>query len=241
MLLRRVIEHVKAQNWTAISLDFVIVVIGVFVGIQVSNWNDLRIEREREKTYIQQLAIEVAQMRAQIGEIIEAHDRHLAAMRGTLNALESCDAEAAILEDIEHTFTEYQNLQPVQVIDSVYSEMVSNGMLASLDDDELRRSIWDFYTRVNSIMGVVAQTRLSMPTVDNIVWEFVQLTYMQDGTPTLADFRLQDVCEERKLKNAVVEMIDSHADWREFLSRMTAPADDILNRLRSHPDEATND
>lgn len=32
MLLRRVIEHVKAQNWTAVALDFVIVVVGVFIG-----------------------------------------------------------------------------------------------------------------------------------------------------------------------------------------------------------------
>ena len=42
MLLRRVIENVKAQNWLAVSLDFVIVVVGVFIGIQVANWNDAR-------------------------------------------------------------------------------------------------------------------------------------------------------------------------------------------------------
>ena len=29
MLLRRITEHVKAQNWTAVALDFVIVVVGV--------------------------------------------------------------------------------------------------------------------------------------------------------------------------------------------------------------------
>ena len=40
MLLRRIIKHVSEQNWTAIVIDFVIVVIGVFVGIQVSNWNE---------------------------------------------------------------------------------------------------------------------------------------------------------------------------------------------------------
>lgn len=39
MLLRRVTENVKAQNWTAVALDFVIVVVGVFIGIQVANWN----------------------------------------------------------------------------------------------------------------------------------------------------------------------------------------------------------
>ncbi len=44
MILRRVIEHVKTQNWFAVGLDFVIVVLGVFIGIQVSNLNAARAE-----------------------------------------------------------------------------------------------------------------------------------------------------------------------------------------------------
>ncbi|MEP1144977.1 MAG: hypothetical protein ABJH52_14755 [Henriciella sp.] len=39
MLLRRITKHVKEQNWFAVGLDFVIVVVGVFIGIQVANWN----------------------------------------------------------------------------------------------------------------------------------------------------------------------------------------------------------
>jgi len=45
MILRRVTEHVKAQNWLAVGIDFLIVVVGVFIGIQVANWNEGRIER----------------------------------------------------------------------------------------------------------------------------------------------------------------------------------------------------
>ena len=47
MLLRRVIEHMKTQHWTAVAIDFVIVVVGVFLGIQVSNWNQARQEDHR--------------------------------------------------------------------------------------------------------------------------------------------------------------------------------------------------
>lgn len=47
MLLRRIIEHVRSQNWTAIGIDFVIVVVGVFIGIQAANWNDVRVEEAR--------------------------------------------------------------------------------------------------------------------------------------------------------------------------------------------------
>ncbi|WDI32184.1 hypothetical protein PUV54_03130 [Hyphococcus flavus] len=60
MLLRRVIEHVKTQNWTAVALDFVIVVVGVFIGIQVSNWNDARGERQRETQILGDIATDIA-------------------------------------------------------------------------------------------------------------------------------------------------------------------------------------
>ena len=39
MLLRRVIRHVRKQEWTAVGIDFLIVVIGVLLAMQVSNWN----------------------------------------------------------------------------------------------------------------------------------------------------------------------------------------------------------
>jgi hypothetical protein len=61
MLLRRVLEHVKDQNWTAVAIDFVIVVVGVFIGIQVSNWNESRAFERREQVLLRELHGEVAQ------------------------------------------------------------------------------------------------------------------------------------------------------------------------------------
>lgn len=55
MILRSVMKHVKEQNWIAVAIDFVIVVVGVFIGIQVANWNDARPERDLEVLYLQKL------------------------------------------------------------------------------------------------------------------------------------------------------------------------------------------
>ena len=44
MLLRRFTKHFSEQNWTAIGVELIIVVIGVFMGLQVQNWNQARIE-----------------------------------------------------------------------------------------------------------------------------------------------------------------------------------------------------
>jgi len=47
MRLHRVIEHLKTQNLTGVALDFLITVLGVFIGIQVSNWNGERQDQRR--------------------------------------------------------------------------------------------------------------------------------------------------------------------------------------------------
>jgi len=59
MILRRVIAHVRKQEWSAIGVDFVIVVFGVFFGIQVANWNEARQDRARERVYLKRIASEL--------------------------------------------------------------------------------------------------------------------------------------------------------------------------------------
>ncbi len=54
MFLRRIVEHLKAQHWTAVALDLAVVIVGVFIGTQVSNWNQDRIEkREAERLLLE--------------------------------------------------------------------------------------------------------------------------------------------------------------------------------------------
>ena len=42
MLLRSITKHVKDQNWFAVLLDFLIVVVGILIAFQITNWNEMR-------------------------------------------------------------------------------------------------------------------------------------------------------------------------------------------------------
>ena len=55
MILSRVIKHLKEQHWTAVFLDFVIVVVGVFVGLQAQQWYQSRHDRALEHQYLERL------------------------------------------------------------------------------------------------------------------------------------------------------------------------------------------
>jgi hypothetical protein len=60
MITRRLLAQVKAQNWFAAGLDIIIVVVGVFLGIEASNWNQERTDRERGRAYLARIDADLA-------------------------------------------------------------------------------------------------------------------------------------------------------------------------------------
>jgi len=76
MLLRRVVEHVKTQNWTAVAIDFVIVVAGILIAFQITEWNEARRERIRERDYFVRIAAELDRSIESINRSIDrSHER----------------------------------------------------------------------------------------------------------------------------------------------------------------------
>lgn len=61
MIFRRFIEHFRNQEWSAILIEFLIVVLGVFLGIQVDNWNTARVARANELTFLEAVSDDLRQ------------------------------------------------------------------------------------------------------------------------------------------------------------------------------------
>ena len=55
MILRRITKHVKDQNWFAVGLDFFIVVLGILIAFQITNWSEARQDRADEAIFLRDL------------------------------------------------------------------------------------------------------------------------------------------------------------------------------------------
>jgi DNA-binding IclR family transcriptional regulator len=55
MIFRRIAEAIRTRDWFTFSIEFAIVVAGVFIGIQVANWNEARKFAAQEQSYLEQL------------------------------------------------------------------------------------------------------------------------------------------------------------------------------------------
>ena len=67
MLLRSISKHVKEQNWFAVGLDFIIVIAGILIAFQITNWNETRQERAKQDVYLERLHNDFSGIRARLG------------------------------------------------------------------------------------------------------------------------------------------------------------------------------
>lgn len=52
MILRRLADAFRQQNWFTVVLEVLIVVTGIFIGLQVDDWNNFRKYRGDEQHYL---------------------------------------------------------------------------------------------------------------------------------------------------------------------------------------------
>lgn len=52
MILSGLARSLKERNWATIFVEFVLLVLGVFLGIQASNWNTSETERRQARDAI---------------------------------------------------------------------------------------------------------------------------------------------------------------------------------------------
>ena len=144
MILRRVINHFRKQEWTAIFLDFVIVVVGVFIGIQVSNWNAARADRKIEAQYLARLQQELAEMAPQADAAVQASikdNERISQVRDYFmtggNGGDFGGAHCAALAR-SHIFADVIFYPPT------IKELISTGRIVLIRDDALRTAILAF-------------------------------------------------------------------------------------------------
>jgi hypothetical protein len=151
MILRRVISHFKKQEWTAIAIDFLIVVVGVFVGLQVSNWNAAIQERARAAVYSERLK---AELRAELEYATALLEYNTVASRAGDAAYLGLSGKAA-MDDETILINAYRASQYnwYERRRAAFDEIVASGSLALISDVGLRETAIGIYnTPVFSII-----------------------------------------------------------------------------------------
>ncbi len=175
MLLRRITKHVTDQNWTAIGLDFLIVVIGVYIGLQVSNWN---IERGEKENYQAARVRLVAEIDANLmdfklvkSELAESVPR----ITKGFDALLACDASTEGQEAIIKAINQAQVTRGLHLRTSSLKEMTEDPSLLAQQSQEERQT----YQDLRHLLGIMQfeSDFVEYEPFDDPIWRQSGLTF----------------------------------------------------------------
>ena len=233
MILRRLIKHVQEQNWTAIAIDFVILVIGVFVGIQVSNWNEERLERQREIFYLVALKEDFGAITTELRADIASYENIAGSMTLLLEqsrlpkpdaSLEELNAAAALLVRMEGT----------PIVSDTYDNLTGSGDLAIIESQEVKNALSSFIGKADVIRLVANTHEMQLVSIFQpyIIGHLDYAgTFRQDrGLPTSAGFdpeRILAALPTPEFRNVVAVKWDTVTDIRGLLLTALAEAQAI--------------
>ncbi len=221
MVFQRIKNNIEDLSWFALLTDFLIVVIGIYVGLQIDEWNDNRLDKIKEQNYIIRLDSELRRDVEKFSGIIS-----LAYKRNEMGALLEAAIESDSIEGIDP-------LAFVQAVDQiaftramgasgiVFEEMKANGDLGLLQDTKLKDALSRYYTNSKA-------QNYWVPIIQNAMFVYVELisgvlTYDQQFLYELGASDVPIITREEA--NAVFERLKSRQGVIDWIPRMRSYQD----------------
>ncbi len=155
MIMRRLAQNLRDQNWTTILVEFVLLVLGVFLGIQAANWNETRRERALESEYIARLQRDFRAIDTRLAGNLSIWERNASAPIRLLADLEAYQQggtwprkRADMLADFASTMG--SRIPAPRAASHV--ELLSAGKLGLMRDTRLRDALLDYDTQTGFTM-----------------------------------------------------------------------------------------
>jgi hypothetical protein len=155
VLLKRIAENLRSQNWGTVWVEFIVVVFGVFIGLQAQDWYEYRSERQAEREYIDRLDADFSVIHGEIEQCLSIYRQSIEAISEITQALEPRLASERSAWDssgeMRGILLKATAGIPPPGRSATFVEMLSTGDLGLLRDNRLRRTLtaYDQRAQVN--------------------------------------------------------------------------------------------
>ena len=236
-ILGRLAEAVRQQNWVAVVIEVLVVIVGVVVGFQVTAWGNERAARAQERELLQGLRAELA---ANVDRVAAEHRRTVAQARRVLawTGPDPADVPAATMDTlVTSLISEVPAYHPA--MGEVHA-MTGAGQLGLIRDDSLRAMLASWPNVLERLQAVEGEMRSDVldrffPYVMEqtpLVTADRQVGYIEADRPSRFPRRyealLSDVAFENHTENRWVmanAILDEAAPVRALLVRMVERID----------------
>ena len=213
MILRRLTTAFRKQDWFTVAVETLIVVFGVFIGLQVNNWNNARQDRADEQSFLERLHPDIVRVEDSSARV---RKRRIASMDDLRSASEVIFGvaernELTPAECLAVATSHYYNINVLSLPSVV--ELENAGRVSIIRDTALRTALVEYEQRVDTFTIRQGDQSLS----NNLLMlnpQLVKVTPVFDAElgemQTLPDCDVAAMREDQAFLNALAENLDAY-------------------------------
>lgn len=207
MILQKLASAIRRQDWFQVLIEVLIVIVGLYLGLQVTQWSDDRADRQRESDYLDQLHTEV-ELEERIGTVFYGQAQYTFETlqkkqnqyrdTGTFGEFNMVECNAVLMSSVYNNFFPEVN---------TLNEMEAAGNSLIISDQNIRGLLSRYKNRMDSTDIRATQVSLTTIMLDEKYPELV----LSKG----ADFDITDQTDNQ----CDMELIDKSPGFKNDLVR----------------------
>jgi len=221
MILRRFMKHVTDQNWFAVGLDVIVVIVGIFLGLQVQAYYEERAERVEEQKFLTRLHMEVMQSLNFTEENFDAlilMNEFQETERLTFQVSNQFDG-ADTQVDLDHThclaiLSSHIYIDQINSLPTI-TELLASGQMSIIQNEDIKIAVSQHSMALEGLKGLT----------DNLGSQALDLSRKYPSLITL-DYRMQNI------RNT--DEFEHQCNYQEMAKSINFKNDLINNRAKLH-------
>ena len=172
MILRRMTESLRSQNWTSVAIELGILVVGVFIGIEAANWNQARQDRQKTQQLLEQLDAELTTFHGFLKEL----DGYYATSRRYAAKAEAAWNGDKSVTDREFVIAAYQASQVNAAGNNsaVWAQIFGAQDLRNIENEQLRGNLARIMAFDYDLVNLSAVTTRYRQDVRKVIPDHIQ-------------------------------------------------------------------
>jgi len=156
MALRSLAGRLREHDWFAAGIELLIVIAGILIALQVSNWNGDRQDRARARQYAQRLHGELQTDLASMRSARRFWDKVANYQAQASEYAENGTLAGGSAWRTVLAYYQASQLRPFELQDTTFSELRDAGEMRLLADGELGKGLADYYRNTgNGMVGEI--------------------------------------------------------------------------------------
>lgn len=234
MILRRFMLHVRSENWFAVFLDFVVVVVGLFIGLQIDTWWEANRESRLEVAYLSELREDFEHNKSRLQNAI-SRDEDIIHSIIVLHEQSALESPGLSVQQLNDAFRSVLSMPAFVAVSRAYANLVGSGDLRLIQSRSLKNALAEYYAADELTMLVQSTHEMELVQIyepyiiENLDYAAVQMTRVDDLTlpPPIDESSILDALSTRTFRNILTQkwvittdLLNQHRNMLERTNRI---------------------